>query len=102
MDTRTLVVELIKPLAWPVTLLLILLIMRKPVTDLILLVQKLKFRDLELEFGRKVEELTAQATAELPARRKPFESVVFPDKYLKLAENSPRSALLESWIEVER
>ena len=93
MNTESFIVELIKPLAWPVTLVVILFTMRKPLTELILLIQKFKFRDLELEFGRKAEELAARATTELPAPRGQLGTVVIPDKYFKLAEASPRASL---------
>ncbi|MER3513447.1 MAG: hypothetical protein C4310_02805 [Chloroflexota bacterium] len=67
MDWLTFVTELIKALAWPITILIIIIVLRKPLANLIPTLQRLRYRDLEIEFGRSVQELASEAKKELPA-----------------------------------
>jgi hypothetical protein len=100
MDWLTFLAEVIKALAWPVTVVILLLLLRKPISDLIPLLQHLKYKDLELDFGKKVQELIADMKKELPGNGK------LPDTTLKqrlsqLSQSSPRAAILEAWLELE-
>jgi hypothetical protein len=100
MDDRTLVAELAKALAWPVSAVILALLARKPLVNLISLVQRLKFKDLELEFGQRVRDLRAVAEAQVrPAGAPP--SPVLDERFLKLADASPRAVVLEAWRELE-
>ena len=56
MDRLTFVAELVAALAWPVTVLACVLLLRGFVTALVPLLRKLKYSDLELQFGREVAE----------------------------------------------
>lgn len=100
MDGLAFIAELIKALAWPVTVFSLVVLLRRPLTQLIPLLQRLKYRNLELEFGERVEEIKAEAQAQLPAAP-PFGASIFPTELSKLAEHSPRSVVLESWSRVE-
>jgi hypothetical protein len=95
MDTLTFISEMAKALAWPLTVLIILLIVRNPLTNLIPSLQRLKYGDLELDFGRKVQELAAKATSELPSSEGARPSLT------EIAYLSPRAAVLEAWLELE-
>jgi len=57
--------------------------------------QRLKYKDIEIDFGRKVQELAIEATSELPA---PTEARSIVEK---LAFVSPRAAVLEAWLKLE-
>lgn len=95
MDTLTFISEMAKALAWPLAVVIILLIVRKPLINLIPFLQRLKYKDLELDFGRKVQELAAKATGELPSSEGARPNLT------QIAYISPRAAVLEAWLELE-
>jgi uncharacterized protein YutE (UPF0331/DUF86 family) len=102
LDWLTFIVELIKTLAWPLTVLAILILLRKPLIGLIPLLQRIKYKDFELEFGRQVREVRAEANEELPPPQKPKAMIPqAPDPILELARVSPRAAVTEAWRQVE-
>lgn len=102
MDTLTFIAELAKAFAWPGFILLLILLLRKPIRDIIPLLTRLKYKDFELEFGRRVEEVKAEAAFEL-LEEEPRE--ILPrelgERIYKLAEISPRAAVLEAWRTIE-
>ncbi|MGH2397987.1 MAG: hypothetical protein ACRDFW_13640 [bacterium] len=71
MDWLTFIARVIDAAAWPVTVFVILLLLRKPLSGLIPLLQRLKYKDLELEFGRQIQEVRQEVQAELPAAPAP-------------------------------
>lgn len=101
MDWLTFVTELIKALAWPITILIIIIVLRKPLANLIPTLQRLRYRDLEIEFGRSVQELASEAKKELPAAGVAEAGRPAVDRLVELAQLSPRAVVLESWLEVE-
>lgn len=102
MDWLTFIAELIKMLAWPLTVLAIVILLRKPLAGLIPLLQRIKYKDFELEFGRQVREVRAEANEELPPPQKPKAMIPQgPDPILELARVSPRAAVTEAWRQVE-
>lgn len=104
MDWLTFVARFVEAVAWPVAVLVMMSVLRKPLGSLIPFLQRLKYKDLELEFGRQIEEVRQEVQAELP--------VAAPDRAIqasaaaeslseRLAELSPRSAVLEAWRQIE-
>ncbi len=101
MDELTFTIELVKSLSWPLTLLIVVMILRKPIIELPSLIKKLKIKDVEIEFDKKVEELKEEALKQLPVIEQD-ETRLRRNRFLiDLAQVSPRSAILESWIELE-
>jgi hypothetical protein len=102
MDWLTFWTEVIKALAWPVTVFAIFLILRRPLTRLIPYLQRLRFRDIELDFGKQVEELAAEFHRELPTQPALLEpSRQLREHWEKLAPLSPRAVVLEAWLHLE-
>ncbi len=102
MDWMTFVVELTKALAWPVAVVTVVILFRKPLYGLIPGLRKLKYKDLELEFSKGVEELRQESQKALPTPEKVAPLIEEErSRYVRLAEISPRAAVLESWREVE-
>lgn len=97
MDWLTFVAVLVEHLAWPVTILVVFLVLRKPLAGLIPLLVRLRYKDLELDFSRRLEEVTAEVQ-ELP---RADTTARIDDPLLRLAESSPRAAILESWLRLE-
>ncbi len=102
MDSLTFFAQVITALAWPITLVIVLLLLRRPLLDLIPLLQRLKYKDLELDFGSKVQELAAEAQEEFSWA---LEGQTNLDRisvyYAPIAAVSPRAAVLEAWLELE-
>jgi hypothetical protein len=101
MDWLTFLSRLVESLAWPLSVFLIVLYVRKPLRSLIPLLQRLKYRGLELEFGQRVEEIKRELARELPNQTKPTFPTEESQTLARLAEVSPRSAVLEAWRGVE-
>lgn len=101
MDWLTFIAAVLKALAWPLTAIAILVLLRRPLLGLIPLLRKLKWKELELEFEEKIVELKTEAALALPAP--PTISLTKPaaSRLAQLAEIAPRSAIIEAWIDVQ-
>jgi hypothetical protein len=101
MDWLTFVVEMVKALAWPVMAFAAVAMLRRPIAVLIPLARKVKFKELEMEFGEQVRETKEEAAAELPPSTIKALPPGAQDTLKELARVSPRSAITEAWREVE-
>jgi hypothetical protein len=101
MDWLTFIAAVLKAVAWPLTTVAILVILRRPLLGLIPLLRKLKWKELELEFEKQIVELKTEAAQALPAP--PTVSLTKPaaSRLAELAEIAPRSAIIEAWIDVQ-
>lgn len=100
MDRLTFIATLFGHLAWPVATIIVILLLRDEIKQLLRLVKKLKAGPVEAEFEREVKELAAAADSNEPPL--PPAPVNADQQFLiKLAEVSPRSAILEAWRRVE-
>jgi hypothetical protein len=102
MDWLTFIASMTGSLAWPAAALIGLLTFRRALVRLLPDLNRLKYKDLELEFGKAV----AQARVEIEAGPVPNQLPPAPplqkQPYLQsLAEVSPRAALLEAWLPFE-
>jgi hypothetical protein len=101
-----LAVQLIVGIAWPVTVLILVIVFRRDLANAVAKITKLRYKDFEAEFQTTLRELESQRPAELalPAatsargrslldRRKEISS---------LTAASPRAAVMEAWVELER
>ena len=103
MDSLTFISSVISALAWPVTVIIIILILRLPLTNLFPLLQRLRFQGLELDFGRQVQALALEARNQLP----PASGVLnteesLRERWIELAQLSPRAVVLEAWLRLEK
>ena len=67
MNLLEFVASIIESLAWPLVFLLAFTLLRQPIKDLLPFLQRLKYKELEVEFNRRVEEVRAEVVEELPA-----------------------------------
>lgn len=100
------IVELVKPLAWPVAVIATVVLLRKEIKSLLSLLRKLKAGPLEAEFDREVKELRAEAEVELPPTPTPTPAAAERSssqrqKLNQLTQVNPRSAIIEAWLGVE-
>jgi hypothetical protein len=100
-DWLTFLATIVQAVAWPVTIVAIAYLLRKELRALIPLLTKLKYKDIELEFGRRVEQLETQIAIQLPETTPSAILSAQNELDIKLAEVSPRSAVLEAWRELE-
>lgn len=89
-------VRLVEALAWPFTMLLLLWLGRKRIDHLLTLVQKIKFKDFEIEFSKQLEQVKESAQED----PKLIKGDVEPETYA-LLDVSPSAAILESWRQLE-
>ncbi|WP_225562860.1 hypothetical protein [Rhodanobacter sp. DHG33] len=126
----TFVVGVLRAIAWPATLLLLVFALRRQIRDLIPLLRKLKVKEFELEFAHEIAQINvgaragtvAEASGAIPSTETsttPLKSsfdgdVIKVDEIglsadasdrekvvRRLAQISPRAAILEAWVEVE-
>ena len=97
MDWLSFLSSVIGSLAWPASLLLLVLVLRKPIRELLPGLQRLRYKELELEFERRIEEIREEVAEELPANARLALPAPESDAILRLAEVSPRAAVLEAW-----
>ena len=94
-------IKIIETLAWPGVVLISVYLLRKPITELIPQLKKLKYKELEMEFNHELEALSkksqeSRARVEIEAPKEE------EDYYLQqVKEVSPRAAIMESWLELE-
>jgi hypothetical protein len=65
------IVNAIGHLAWPVVLLVMCLVFRKPLNTLLLSVSRLRYKEFEVFFREKVKQIAGEVSAELPAGDQP-------------------------------
>jgi len=108
-DWLTFISSVVASVAWPAVLVGVLMWFRKPLAALVTALRSAKFKDLELAFGKKLDELEGKAEqAKLPAAgTRPAWVYENPDDWTfgnyieRLAPISPRAAISEAWRHVE-
>jgi hypothetical protein len=98
------IASLVSSLAWPATMFLAICFLRKPLVELIPLLKKLKYKAFEAEFRDALEATPVLSTSlpnETHSADSPGELLKSRNYYLQLAEVSPRSAIMEAWLELE-
>ena len=101
MDTLEFIASIIDSLAWPLAIVVLIFILRTPLSKLIPFLERLKFKGLELDFTKRVHEVAAEAAAVLPEPVPQIAHAV-EEELEELAAVYPRGAVLESWIKIER
>ena len=94
MDTLTFISKIVDALAWPGATIIIIFLLKQPFAKILLRISHLKYKDLEFDFGKALTEIDDSSS--LGNDQLPISAT-----QLKLAELSPRGAILESWLELE-
>lgn len=92
--------SLVTALVWPAVVIILVILLREPLKGLVPLLQRLKYKDFELEFGRKLAEAREEASVEDDI---PTDVEFTPEetRIIELARVSPRAAVTEAWRGVE-
>jgi hypothetical protein len=102
MDALTFIATVIGSLAWPLTVLAVVLLLRAQIVALFPALKRLKAGPVEAEFERAVEQIKKEAPPELEAPRQLPASVdARRREFLQLAAINPRAAIVEAWRGVE-
>ncbi|MCB0530954.1 MAG: hypothetical protein H6574_14865 [Lewinellaceae bacterium] len=96
MSNLEFIIELLDKTIWPITIFIILFLIRKPLKELMPLLKKAKISELELEFDRELAK--AKEVAETGLLEGTGNWKV---NLLELARNYPNTAILEAWKEIE-
>ena len=92
------IVGLVDALAWPVVAVIVVFMVRKPLARLIPLIERVRYKDVEVNFRQLIEETTSKADAISSLLDVP----PIDERIQDLARVYPRGAIIESWILVER
>lgn len=101
MDTLANIVGM---LAWPVTTIIVVMLMRSPLSELIPTLKKLKYKDIEVEFEREANKILSEAERDLPEiQEKPKPRPETEDSGIRLSRRrlEPTQQILESWHSLE-
>ena len=101
MDWLTFCSKIAEVLAWPITLVVLVLFLRVEIKTLLSLLKRLKAGPLEAEFEREVKELRSEAEVRWPLISTAPTVTPEKQKLLQLAQINPRSAILEAWQGIE-
>lgn len=103
MDWLTFIAEIIKAIAWPITVIVIFLMLRRPILRLFPLVQRLRFQGVELDFRRELQGLALEMERELPPESGPVGlNEPLRSQWVDMAQVSPRAVILEAWVMLEQ
>jgi hypothetical protein len=91
---------LINALAWPIAVVVIVILLRTEVGNLLARITKIKHKDSEIDLAQEVEAATNSADKAL-GRVAGAGSSSKRERINRLAEDSPRGAILDSWLSVE-
>ena len=91
------IVGLVDALAWPIVAVIVVLMLRKPLAHLIPLIEKIRFKDVEVYFRHLIEQTTSQVAAVSPS----LDAPPIDEGIQDLARVYPRGAIIESWILIE-
>jgi hypothetical protein len=101
------VAAIISALAWPVAAVVLLAILRSPLKRVLLGLTRVKYKDIEIDFGRELSKIEAQARSielkPVPVRQEaaPKDSAELLREASRLAEELPEPAVAVGWSAVE-
>lgn len=101
MDWKQFFAAIIAAVAWPSAVVIVVLLLKSPLTKLIPMVRSLKYKDLHIDLAEKLEAVKEKLQAETSSDAPHPPYVVVPG-VMELARIDPRAAIISAWIEVER
>ncbi len=110
MDWLNFITKIVDSLAWPVCIIVIVLILKKPISALLPMLRNLKYKDLELNFGEELKKVEDQAKQVLIEHKKPKviekksekrDSSQIIEESKRLFEEFPEPAVALAWSAVE-
>ena len=90
--------DFLEKLVWPSTTIVIVILLREPLSALVRTTQRIKYKDLELEFNQEIAEIAETLPEEVGTAKDRRQISV---DLFELADAAPNAALVESWRSVE-
>jgi hypothetical protein len=103
MDWKQFITQIVSSTAWPVLVIIIILIFKRELAKIVQRLAHLKYKDLELEFDKvkqQAEELHKDEPKELLAPKSPVLTSL-EDQILDAVERAPSAAILLAWSGLE-
>lgn len=102
------IASIIGSLAWPAALVAIALVLREPLKRVLLTLTRVKYKEMEIDFGRELEKVAEQAHSidvkpvfPLPTGKEKDSSTILGEA-ARLVEEFPEPAVALAWSAVER
>ena len=100
-------IEIIKIVIWPATIIVAIILLRKGLVDLIPNLKKLKYKDLEVEFEKDAINLLAAIERDVPYTEPPEEEPIMKHVCESTAQYSvkkfkPSEFVLHEWVKIEK
>lgn len=101
--------SIVNTLAWPIIILIIILTLKKPISQLLLSLSKFKYNNLEMDFGKELSKL--EKTLEMKNAHKEYSDESKntegakkenESEILSIAETHPSAAIIVAWTMVEK
>ena len=99
MDTLTFISNLVSALVWPSLLLGIMMLFKSEVANLLGRIKKIKHKGSEIDLAEEISDATKSADKVLSESG--LNSTPEQERIRKLAQDSPRGAILDSWLSIE-
>jgi uncharacterized protein YutE (UPF0331/DUF86 family) len=96
--------KLIDSLAWPITSIILVVLLRSPLSDVLLTISKLKFKGLEVDFSKEKEAVNyaAQKVQNYESRLpEAYKEPEFLDEARQISRISPESAIMLTWKNID-
>ncbi|AZC56414.1 hypothetical protein [Pseudomonas chlororaphis] len=106
MDWLTFLSSIVNAVAWPATLVVLLVLIREQLPQIAKSLRRLKYKDIEMEFGEAAKAIANEVQTIMPAAQADNKIAGQEKEEVKarleaIAELAPRAAILESWLQVE-
>ena len=101
MDWLTFTVEMTKAISWPLATLSIFLVFKRPLLELLALIRKVKYKDIEVEIAKKEIVEARELSASVASGKTELFSFGDLQHFKQLADISPRAAITEAWSRIE-
>jgi hypothetical protein len=105
MDVYNFISAIINSLVWPVVVLVVLLVLKKPLSQLLLSLNKLRYNNLEIDFGKELAKLEKTLEKQTNTKETNIKSDYKNEKEIEIkavAEINPSAAILMAWSMVEQ
>lgn len=95
MNTYEFISALVDSLAWPISLVVIIFLLRTTIQKLLLNLSKFRFSELEIDFSKELEEITDNLVTTSDQQSEKDTDIT------EIAKLNPRSAILTSFYKIE-
>jgi uncharacterized protein YutE (UPF0331/DUF86 family) len=93
-------VEIIKAIAWPIAIVWLGYVFRSEVRQLLGRISSLKYKDMEANFDKQLAKAESEAKS-ITLNKKSNENLSQTEQLLRIADVSPRAAIVEAWTLIE-